>query len=239
MISNKFLRRFLVSGVVIGSGAKINSVKCDPVCRASELPIYINEEENRTKKESELCPPKQGVIENVFGTVRKQIWSVCDQMYVYQKDMENCVHQSSDSVNSMYKYLSEESDDTTRMAAVGVGALAGFVLGLRGGFIRRLFYSGLGAYGMSAVCYPKQTKEYTQSAIKEGRIYATIAYNFVYGVKKDDIPLPQLPKLPSSMGEMWEMAGELGKSATSLISGVQQSEVPAKPASKEGIAKSE
>lgn len=84
---------------------------------------------------------------------------------------------------AMYKYLSEESDDTTRMAAVGVGALAGFVLGLRGGFIRRLFYSGLGAYGMSAVCYPKQTKEYTQSAIKEGRIYATIAYNFVYGGK--------------------------------------------------------
>lgn len=52
-------------------------------------------------------------------------------------------------------------------------------------------------------------------------------------MKKDDIPLPQLPKLPSSMGEMWEMAGELGKSATSLISGVQQSEVPAKPESKE------
>lgn len=52
-------------------------------------------------------------------------------------------------------------------------------------------------------------------------------------MKKDDIPLPQLPKLPSSMGEMWEMAGELGKSATSLISGVQQSEVPAKPLSKE------
>lgn len=38
-------------------------------------------------------------------------------------------------------------------------------------------------------------------------------------VKKDDIPLPHLPKLPSSMGEVWDMAGELGKSASSFITG--------------------
>lgn len=38
-------------------------------------------------------------------------------------------------------------------------------------------------------------------------------------VKKDDIPLPHLPKLPSTMGEVWDMAGELGKSASSFITG--------------------
>lgn len=81
----------------------------------------------------------------------------------------------------MFTYLSEECDESTRMGAVGIGAVTGFILGLRGGMIRRLFYSGVGAYGMSAVCYPKQTAEYTHMGIAESRKYATIAYNFVYG----------------------------------------------------------
>lgn len=82
---------------------------------------------------------------------------------------------------AMFTYLSEECDETTRMGAVGIGAVTGFILGIRGGMIRRLFYSGVGAYGMSAACYPKQTVGYTQVGIAESRKYATIAYNFAFG----------------------------------------------------------
>lgn len=81
----------------------------------------------------------------------------------------------------MVKYLSEESDDTTRMGAIGVGALTGFLLGLRGGMFKKLVYASAGALAMSGVCYPKETYQYSQEGMKQAKKNATIMYNFIYG----------------------------------------------------------
>lgn len=84
----------------------------------------------------------------------------------------------------MYKYLSEECDDKTKAGAIGVGALTGFILGIRGGLMRRVFFSSIGVYGMSAVCYPEKTGAVTQEALAHSKKYAVIAYNFVNGGKR-------------------------------------------------------
>lgn len=83
----------------------------------------------------------------------------------------------------MVKYLSEESDDTTRMGAVAVGVLAGFLMGMRRGMFRRLLYAGAGGFAMSALCYPHQTYEFTQHSLQETKRMVKITYNFIYGGK--------------------------------------------------------
>lgn len=91
--------------------------------------------------------------------------------------MEVCLH----LISALITYLSEESDDKTRMGVIGIGALTGYLLGLRGGILRRLFYSGVVATGMSAICYPNETYAFSQSTIEESKKFVKIAYNFIYG----------------------------------------------------------
>lgn len=57
-----------------------------------------------------------------------------------------------------------------RVGAIAISSLAGVVLGVRGGFFRKLFYASITGSSMAAVCYPREAKK-----------YATVAYNFAYG----------------------------------------------------------
>lgn len=83
----------------------------------------------------------------------------------------------------MFRYLSEESDESVRMGAVGVGVIAGYLMGLRGGFFKRMIFAGTGGMAMSALCYPQETYELSQKGLQETKKYVKIAYNFVYGGK--------------------------------------------------------
>lgn len=82
---------------------------------------------------------------------------------------------------AMIKYLSEESNEATKIGAIGLGAVTGYILALRGGFFRKLLFSGAGAYAMSALAYPKPTYNCTQSALMESKRFVKIGINFVYG----------------------------------------------------------
>lgn len=75
----------------------------------------------------------------------------------------------------------DSADPTHKAGAIAVGGLAGLIMGLRGGFFRRTLFTSIGALGMASICYPKEAAEYSEIALEEGKNYATIGYNFVYG----------------------------------------------------------
>lgn len=81
----------------------------------------------------------------------------------------------------IYDFLNEPTNGVHRSGAIAVGALAGYIIGLRSGFIRRLIYTSIGGLGVASVCYPKEARVYSQKAIAEAKTYATIVYNFAYG----------------------------------------------------------
>lgn len=83
----------------------------------------------------------------------------------------------------LVNYLRQEDNTLPKAGAISIGAFAGFIFGLRGGFLKRTIYATTGALGMAAVCYPKEASEYTQTGLVEGKKILTIAYNFVYGGK--------------------------------------------------------
>lgn len=78
-----------------------------------------------------------------------------------------------------------------RVGAIAVGSLAGVVLGVRGGFFKKIFYASITGSAVASVCYPREAKK-----------YATVAYNFAYGIKPGQEHQKDLPKFPTTFGEI-------------------------------------
>lgn len=104
-------------------------------------------------------------------------------------------------------YLQEEDNTLPRVGAIAVSSLAGVVLGIRGGFFKKLFYASLTGGGMAALCYPKEAKK-----------NALIVYNFAYGKKPGDADQKDVPKFPTSFGEVKDRVVDLsGKAYDSVF----------------------
>lgn len=84
-------------------------------------------------------------------------------------------------IEGTLNYLRQENSTAPKVGAIAIGGLTGLILSLRKGYFKRTLYTLAGASAMTAICYPKQTNEYTQIGMREGKKYATIAYNFAYG----------------------------------------------------------
>lgn len=137
------------------------------------------------------------MIENYFATARKSIVSITNQLNAFQRVAEENIQAGIDQadcncvimilalvesiISGLIKYLGEEDNFAPKVGAIAVGGLAGYILGLRGGKFKRLFYASVGALGMASICYPKQAAQYSHIAAEEGKKYATIGYNFIYG----------------------------------------------------------
>lgn len=80
-------------------------------------------------------------------------------------------------------YLNQPANGIHRTGAIAVGALSGYIIAIRRGFIRRLIYASAGGLGVASLCYPKEANQYWQQALNESKTYATIVYNFAYGGK--------------------------------------------------------
>ncbi|XP_041973736.1 MICOS complex subunit MIC27-like isoform X2 [Aricia agestis] len=209
--------------------------KKPPPMRLSELPIYdaphadYNEYLETKEKEgkssymrSALHPPVQAVREQC-----QSVWSQTESVKNVIKDNYN---EFSDRSEWIVQYLREEENKQTRYGAVAMGGLTGFIFGLRGGFIRRLFYAGLGTTAMGYVCFPEETKEIMSENSTLLKQYINIAYNFLYGVKPGDpqleVKFPEL-SIPKDFSEFVDMT-------VSLASTVKQAVMP--PPSKDAVS---
>lgn len=84
-----------------------------------------------------------------------------------------------------FDFLNEPSNGIHRAGAIGVGAVAGYILAIRRGFFRRLLYTSAGGLGVASICYPNEAEHYWHETILQSKVYATILYNFAYGGKKE------------------------------------------------------
>lgn len=84
---------------------------------------------------------------------------------------------------ALFDYLNEPSNGVHRVGAIAVGTLSGYIISIRRGFFRRLLYTSVGGLGVASLCYPKEAAVYSQQALTEAKVYATILYNFAYGGK--------------------------------------------------------
>ncbi|KAL0849787.1 hypothetical protein ABMA28_011734 [Loxostege sticticalis] len=233
--------------VVVGSGllALVPAVKAaspvqdapsgpakPPPMRPSDLPIYeaphadYGEYVESTSKEHKTGYIKSALLTPVKA-VREQVQTVWVQTDAIKNTVADNYHEVRDRSDWIVQYLREEENKEVRYGAVAMGGLTGFIFGLRGGIIRRLFYTGLGTTGMGLVCFPEQTKELMKSNGALAKQYINIAYNFLYGVKPGDpqleVKFPEL-SFPKDFSEFVDLT-------VSMASSIKQAVMP--PPSKE------
>ncbi|XP_068628450.1 MICOS complex subunit MIC27 isoform X2 [Battus philenor] len=157
-----------------------------PPMKPSELPIYeaphaeygeyIQSKANADKKSylrSAILPPVRAVRE----TAEIGIAHTESLLHTVQDNY----HEFRDRTDWIVKYLREEDNKEIRYGAVAMGGLSGFIFGLRGGLIRRVFYASIGTTAMGAICFPEETKELAKTNGALAKQYINIAYNFLYG----------------------------------------------------------
>lgn len=239
--------------VVLGSGllALVPTVKAatpvsnepsgpakPPPMRPSDLPIYEAPHADYGEFiESKSKEQKPGYIKTALLTpvkaVREQVQNVWEQTDAVKNTVQEHYHEARDRSDWIVQYLREEENKEVRYGAVAMGGLTGFIFGLRGGIIRRLFYTGLGTTGMGLVCFPEQTKELMKSNGALAKQYINIAYNFLYGVKPGDpqleVKFPEL-SFPKDFSEFVDLT-------VSMAASVKQAVMP--PPSKEPDSKPE
>ncbi|KAL3281909.1 hypothetical protein HHI36_005114 [Cryptolaemus montrouzieri] len=204
MLLSKVLRTTLISSAALIS-VEEKSDKKGIVCRPSELPIYSPD--IPTPNCVEEKPTWFGnFLERKVAGLRQVVEKVVFEVKAYESVAEEYVKQGIDKADGVIVYLRQENNTAPKVGAIAIGGLTGLILSLRKGYFKKTLYVTSGALAMSAVCFPKQTSEYLEVGVQEGKKYATIAYNFAYGVKKGDPPLelPSFPQLPSTVSEAWD-----------------------------------
>ncbi|CAH0722961.1 unnamed protein product, partial [Brenthis ino] len=217
----------MIRKVVVGSGliALIPSVsaatpvqdsiepKRPPLMKPSELPIYEAPHANygeylQSKASEEKSSYLQSVLLLPVRAVREQVQTACAHTESVTNTVKDNYSELRDRSEWIVQYLREEENKEIRYGAVAMGGLTGFIFGLRGGFIRRLFYAGLGTTGMGYICFPEETKVIMKNNGSLIKQYINIAYNFFYGVKPGDpqleVKFPEL-SLPKDFSEFIDL----------------------------------
>ncbi|XP_043257704.1 MICOS complex subunit MIC27 isoform X2 [Colletes gigas] len=166
-----------------------NETQPKKLIKPSDLPIYSVDDGQ--SKQMPCIEEQPSIVEE---NIRKARQSVQGLKVVYD-DVSHNVSLAVENFNFVIDYLQDKSNFLPRVGAVGIGGLSGLVLGLRGGFFKRLLYTSVGAGFVGSICFPQETKE-TFNTVEH---YGNIGYNFICGVKpgdnKTEISLNDFPLL--------------------------------------------
>jgi len=148
--------------------------------RPSDLPLY----DEPTEVRYEIAPREQGALEQNIKIVRESVNMVNDQVNEV-KDQINHVYETGKAHSQGgYNQLLDEDNLLARVGVItGLGTF-GLIVGMvRGRFLKRLVYTGLGAGVGTAICYPEDATQVSNNIYAESRKKAMIAYNFINGVE--------------------------------------------------------
>ncbi|XP_049535471.1 MICOS complex subunit MIC27 [Anopheles darlingi] len=214
---------FLLGAAIVSSDQpqKPKPVDNKMICKPSELPLYrpLNQKiacECHQRKADGKASGPVGAIEESFRVVRLQVQDASKLVTDQKKQIVNLYEDGKKQTKFIHDYLNQEDNTMPRVGAIAIGGLAGLIFGLRGGFFKRLIYTSIGAGGVASVCYPQEAEMYAQHGLVEAKKFATIGYNFVYGVKPGDKQL-ELPTIPSNLGELKDSVSGLAKSAYDAV----------------------
>ncbi|CAK9814764.1 MICOS complex subunit MIC27 [Anthophora quadrimaculata] len=152
-----------------------NETQEKKLIKPSELPIY-SVEDGYSKQMP--CVGYPSIIEDNIRKVRQSVGEIKHSLDKITNDVSNTL----ENLKFVVDYLQDEANHLPRIGAVGIGGLSGLILGLRGGMLKRLFYTTAGAGIVGCVCFPREAKQ----ALNTVEHYGNISLNFIYGVKPGD-----------------------------------------------------
>ncbi|XP_023954735.2 MICOS complex subunit MIC27 [Bicyclus anynana] len=229
----------MIRKIVIGSGmlALVPTIRAatpvqeskeptrPPPMKPSELPIYEAPHADYAEYLEEKA--KENKTSYVRSALLGPVRAVREQVQIGLAHTESATNTIKDNYSELQdrsqwivQYLREEENKQIRYGAVAMGGLTGFIFGLRGGLIRRIFYAGLGTTGMGYICFPEETKQLMKDNGSLAKQYINIAYNFFYGVKPGDpqleVKFPDL-SFPKDLSEFVDMTVSVATSVKQAV----------------------
>ncbi|EDW84210.1 uncharacterized protein Dwil_GK14013 [Drosophila willistoni] len=190
------------------------------LCRPSDLPIYGSlresspKSERRTLRDSALHQNLEGGVRYVRQELQTGYKAVADQASVVGDYVDTAKAHTQRTID----ILNEPQNSLHRSGAIVVGGLAGFIFAARGGFIKKVVYTGIGAGAVASLCYPRQAEENARVVLYEGRKIFAVAYNFIKGVKPgEEVPMETINKFPTSVEDLKYLALDLVDEAKAVL----------------------
>jgi len=214
---------FSAAVVKKGSEEKVNPKVEDEYahykCKPSELPLYIPLHAKNIKHENvHNKKADDSALESGFRTVRVELVSALNAVSSQKQHFTDYIDTAKAHTKTTVDYLNQPENTLPRVGAIAVGGLAGLILSLRGGFIKRVLYTGVGAGAIASICYPEEAGKYGDVALKETKKGVNIGYNFIFGIKPgDDVEPIKLPNLPTNLSEISDSISDLAKSAKDAL----------------------
>ncbi|KAK6024532.1 hypothetical protein OSTOST_09656 [Ostertagia ostertagi] len=134
----------------------------DRLIKVKQLPLY---EDDGQKKQYVFIEEDPLPLQREFATVRKAFETEYDRVAEQFQFVDKTVQKSKDALIKTKTYVDEEWTVLPKAAAITVGGMAGFVLGLKRGIIGRSFTTAVGLATMAAFCYPYETVDVVRTGI--------------------------------------------------------------------------
>ncbi|GLG99863.1 MICOS complex subunit [Gryllus bimaculatus] len=159
---------------------------CDPctgkLMRRTDLPLYS---ETHPEK-GDPCDEPPSNLEKGISAIRKELWVWSDKYEGYKEKIKDVVITGKEHSSVLIEQLRKDELPVPRAGAIAISGLAGVVLGLRGGWFRRIIYGSTCAGLMAAVCYPNEVADISEDTFETAKKYILITYNFIYGEKEPE-----------------------------------------------------
>ncbi|KAK6755848.1 hypothetical protein RB195_014314 [Necator americanus] len=131
-----------------------------------QLPIYGEDE---SPKQYKFVMEEPLPLQREFATVRKAFTTEYERVAGRFKTVDKTLTKSKEMLSKTKSYLDNEWTVLPKAAAITVGGMAGFVLGMKRGIPGRTFSTGLGLVTMAAFCYPHETVDVVRVGIAHSK----------------------------------------------------------------------
>ncbi|VDO38432.1 unnamed protein product [Haemonchus placei] len=148
--------------ILQGDRVSSNKETVNSGCLTLTLPLYEDDERNVARQQQYVFVEDDPLpLQREFATVRKSF----EREYQRIAEQFQIVDKTVQKSKKTKTYVDEEWTVLPKAAAITVGGMAGFVLGLKRGVIGRSFTTAVGLATMAAFCYPYETVDVVRTGI--------------------------------------------------------------------------
>uniref|UniRef100_A0A0N4ZWH4 MICOS complex subunit n=1 Tax=Parastrongyloides trichosuri TaxID=131310 RepID=A0A0N4ZWH4_PARTI len=145
-----------------------------------DLPLYSDKKDVDLSKYT-FVEEGPKMFQKPISVVRYALvdqYSLLEERVEIVRKFSRCVKKH---YNNTKEYIEKEGTLIPKAAAITIGGLAGFILGVKRYGIRKFVYAGIGIGGMTAFCYPERTVD----VVRTGYYHSLNAIEMFKEDKKD------------------------------------------------------
>ncbi|XP_041479140.1 MICOS complex subunit MIC27-like isoform X1 [Lytechinus variegatus] len=155
--------------------------------KPKDFPVYSEPKQT----EYQLIPEGPSALRDMVGSVREQIWRFSDTFHGAISFTQRTYKTAEETSKSVIQFIKTEEGFYPRAGVISIAGLAGLVLARKGGFIRKVVYSGGLMTATASLCYPYQAVRIGKAEIEWVKTKAADLY-------KGDTSSPAVEKVAAT-----------------------------------------